>query len=148
MAWDEQRPFYSVGPHRHHYAQPPERMNALTHELGRAASDLTRRMPCDHVIILTGAGRAFCAGGDQGQPEDRHGRSIRGQLPEYIEFWHRNDGNRVIDPYGGWAPIIAAVNGWAMGGASGTSSPPTSPLRRTRRYSPSQKCATSRTPAS
>ena len=74
------------------------------------------------VIILTGNGAAFCAGYDQGQktpsgtrPSDPRGKSIA----EFIEFWQRNDGNRVVQWTHMWRlgkPIIAAVNGWAMGG--------------------------------
>jgi enoyl-CoA hydratase len=103
----------------------PERMNALTHELeaelhrafDKADSDRAVR-----VIILTGAGRAFCAGYDQGQTGKsgtRHSDPKGKSHAEFIEYWQRNDGGRA----GQWAhmwnlgkPIIAAVNGWAMGG--------------------------------
>jgi enoyl-CoA hydratase/carnithine racemase len=103
----------------------PERMNALTHELeaelhrafDKADSDRAVR-----VIILTGAGRAFCAGYDQGQTGKsgtRHSDPKGKSHAEFIEYWQRNDGGRA----GHWAhmwnlgkPIIAAVNGWAMGG--------------------------------
>ena len=103
----------------------PDRMNALTHELeaelhrafDKADSDRAVR-----VIILTGAGRAFCAGYDQGQTGKsgtRHSDPKGKSHAEFIEYWQRNDGGRV----GQWAhmwslgkPIIAAVNGWAMGG--------------------------------
>src|SRR5207247_7620128 len=74
------------------------------------------------VIILTGAGRAFCAGYDQGQTTPsgvRHSDPKGKSHADFIEYWQRNDGTRV----GHWThmwrlgkPIIAAVNGWAMGG--------------------------------
>jgi enoyl-CoA hydratase len=103
----------------------PERMNALTHELEAELHRAFDRADADRevrAIILTGAGRAFCAGYDQAQtgktgtrPIDPKGKSHA----EYIEFWQRLDAGRV----GYWThmwrlgkPIIAAVNGWAMGG--------------------------------
>ncbi len=103
----------------------PERMNALTHELEAELHRAFDRADADRevrVIILTGAGRAFCAGYDQAQtgkagtrPIDPKGKSHA----EYIELWQRLDAGRV----GHWThmwrlgkPIIAAVNGWAMGG--------------------------------
>jgi enoyl-CoA hydratase/carnithine racemase len=103
----------------------PERMNALTHdleaELHRAfdKADIDRAV---RVIILTGAGRAFCAGYDQAHTEGSGTRPLdpKGKSPaEYIEFWQRNDGSRIAYWTHMWRlgkPIIAAVNGWAMGG--------------------------------
>ena len=103
----------------------PERMNALTpaleaelhHAFDQADADRAVR-----VIILTGAGRAFCAGYDQGQTGKsgtRHSDPKGKSHAEFIEFWQRNDAGRVGQWTHMWRlgkPIIAAVNGWAMGG--------------------------------
>jgi enoyl-CoA hydratase/carnithine racemase len=103
----------------------PERMNALTHTLEAEMHRLFDEADADRVvkvIILTGNGAAFCAGYDQGQTGKsgtRHSDPKGKSHAEFIEYWHRQDGARV----GQWAhmwrlgkPIIAAVNGWAMGG--------------------------------
>jgi len=103
----------------------PERMNALTRPLEAELHALFDRADADRavrVIILTGAGRAFCAGYDQAQTDKsgtRHSDPKGKTHAEFIEFWQRTDAERVA----GWThmwrlgkPIIAAVNGWAMGG--------------------------------
>jgi enoyl-CoA hydratase/carnithine racemase len=103
----------------------PERMNALTHDLEEELHRAFDKADADRavrVIILTGAGRAFCAGYDQATPTDAGPRRIdpRGKShADYIEFWQRNDCGRVAYWTHMWRlgkPIIAAVNGWAMGG--------------------------------
>src|SRR6202521_229044 len=103
----------------------PERMNALTHDL---EAELHRRFDqadadrSVRVIILTGAGRAFCAGYDQGETGKsgtRHSDPQGKSHAEFIEFWQRTDASRVSHWTHMWGlakPIIAAVNGWAMGG--------------------------------
>jgi enoyl-CoA hydratase/carnithine racemase len=103
----------------------PDRMNALSRnletELHRAfdEADADRNV---RAIILTGNGPAFSAGYDQAatsasgvRPLDPAGKSHA----EYIEHWHRHDGSRVGHWTHMWSigkPVIAAVNGWAMGG--------------------------------
>jgi enoyl-CoA hydratase len=103
----------------------PDRMNALTHALEEEMHRAFDKADADRavrVIILTGAGRAFCAGYDQATPADAGPRPIdpRGKThAEYIEFWQRNDTGRIAYWTHMWRlgkPIIAAVNGWAMGG--------------------------------
>lgn len=45
----------------------PERLNALNNELAIAVNDVLGRIAADQsvsVVVITGAGRAFCAGGD------------------------------------------------------------------------------------
>src|SRR3984893_9574665 len=74
------------------------------------------------AITLTGPGAAFSAGYDQQaapasgvRPLDPQGKSHA----EYIEFWQRLACSRVNPWEHMWTrrkPVIAAVNGWAMGG--------------------------------
>jgi enoyl-CoA hydratase/carnithine racemase len=103
----------------------PERMNALTHSLMKDLHQAFDDADADKkvkVIILTGAGAAFCAGFDQGHPVDGGTRSTdpRGKtMAEFIEYWHRNNAQRSTQWTHMWRlgkPIIAAVNGWALGG--------------------------------
>ena len=103
----------------------PERMNALTHEVETELHRIFDRADADRavrVIILTGAGRAFCAGYDQSTTDKsgaRHSDPKGKSLADFIEFWQRIDAGRVALWTHMWQlgkPIIAAVNGWAMGG--------------------------------
>ncbi len=103
----------------------PERMNALTHELEEELHRMFDKADRDRavrVMILTGSGRAFCSGYDQAAVDKSGTRVIdpKGKShAEYIEFWQRSDGGRIAYWTHMWRlgkPIIAAVNGWAMGG--------------------------------
>jgi enoyl-CoA hydratase/carnithine racemase len=102
----------------------PDKMNALTPnleaEIHRAfdAADADRAV---RVIILTGAGRGFCAGYDQGPVADGQKKTdpTGKSMADFIESWQRNDGELAGKWVHMWKlgkPIIAAVNGWAMGG--------------------------------
>ena len=103
----------------------PERMNALSRNLEaeiHLALDEADADRAVRVVILTGSGAAFCAGYDQAavspsgvRPTDPQGKSHA----EYIEYWQRLDTGRVnhwTHMWGLGKPVIAAVNGWAMGG--------------------------------
>lgn len=101
----------------------PTRMNALSPNLEKELHRAFDEADADtgaRVIILTGSGNAFCAGFDQGanksgrRNSDPAGKSIA----EFLEYCHRRHGKRVTDWEHMWRlgkPIIAAVNGWAMG---------------------------------
>ena len=94
----------------------PERLNALgaqtTFEICDACEDAIRD-PSIRVIILTGAGEAFCAGGD-------HKDIFRpGFEKTALEWRHRmrTGSNRLVTLLSGSEkPIIASVNGIAVGG--------------------------------
>jgi enoyl-CoA hydratase len=91
----------------------PERMNALNamlkRELGEAFAALTAR---DDVacVVLTGAGRAFCAGADI---KERAGQQVRGGA-FYFDQQRTQDLFWNIEQFP--KPLIAALNGVALGG--------------------------------
>jgi 2-(1,2-epoxy-1,2-dihydrophenyl)acetyl-CoA isomerase len=92
----------------------PERLNALNLELGAALLGALQRVAADaavRVIVLTGAGRAFCAGGDLGLLRDARERDAGHQLAELL----RAGKEIVLTLAAAEKPVLASVNGPAAG---------------------------------
>jgi enoyl-CoA hydratase len=101
----------------------PARMNAISPTLEKElhrAFDAADEDAAVRAIILTGAGKAFCTGFDQGSNKSgkRNSDPAGQSIADFIAYCQRRQGERI----GKWAqmwrlgkPIIAAVNGWALG---------------------------------
>ena len=90
----------------------PERLNAITRDLLAGLIEqleAARRDQAVAVVILTGAGRAFCAGEDL--KETAAGKTLAQWVEETDGL---QDVQRVILSLG--KPLIAAVPGYALGG--------------------------------
>lgn len=96
----------------------PERLNALspqlTEELGDAITTLARGEEDVRCVVLTGAGRAFCAGGDTGgMPGGAQERPRR--TNEEIRRSFRGAQAVILGLHKLEIPTIAMVNGDAVG---------------------------------
>jgi 2-(1,2-epoxy-1,2-dihydrophenyl)acetyl-CoA isomerase len=92
----------------------PTRLNALNNDLSTALNDALVRIANDHttnVVILTGAGRAFCAGGDLGEIGKGRERGDTSELAPIL----RSGMQAVLKIRTMPQPVIAAVNGPAAG---------------------------------
>ncbi len=106
----------------------PEAMNAISRnmeqEIGRAL-DEAEADPEVRAIVITGAGRAFSAGMDQGpKPERRRDLVWPSGIPtgmsaaELIDSWRGKEVKRFLRILEFGKPVIGAINGWAMGAGS------------------------------
>jgi len=92
----------------------PERLNSFSVQMHAEVRDALERVRADaalRVLVLTGAGRAFCAG------QDLNDRAVRGageatDLGDSIERYYKP---LVLALRGLAQPVIAAVNGVAAG---------------------------------
>lgn len=92
----------------------PERLNAVTTESARQLEDALNQMSADHrvnVIVIRGAGKNFCAGGDVAEVE-----RLSSAGPEALRMLF--DAFRLACEAIGTAdvPVVAAVEGVAMAG--------------------------------
>ena len=92
----------------------PERLNALNNELAMALNEALGRAGGDEtvrVVVITGAGRAFCAGGDLALI----GKGRQSGKTESLEPLLRSGMQAVLKMRTMMQPVIAAVNGAAAG---------------------------------
>jgi enoyl-CoA hydratase/carnithine racemase len=92
----------------------PERLNALTFESYRALTDRLLGLRTEervHAVVIGGAGRAFCSGGEE--------RDIIGKLidmaPAEVLAFTRLTGELIVNIRRLEKPVIAAVHGVAAG---------------------------------
>lgn len=92
----------------------PERMNALNNDLATALNETLSRIATDdsvRVVVITGAGRAFCAGGDLGVI----GKGREANNSKELEPILRAGMAAVLKIRTMPQPVLAAVNGAAAG---------------------------------
>lgn len=92
----------------------PERLNALTFEVYAELRDTVAALASRDavkVVILTGAGRGFCSGGDV---DAIIGELVRQDMPSLVAFT-RMTGAVVQNIRALHKPVIAAINGTAAG---------------------------------
>lgn len=92
----------------------PEKRNALDTALTQALLDALRAAAADAVgvVVLTGAGKAFCAGADLAEFKDLERKDLAEKRAELTMQLHR-----VFSEIG--VPVLTAINGPAMGGGAG-----------------------------
>ncbi len=106
----------------------PEAMNAISQTVERElnqALDEAEADPEVRAVVLTGAGRAFSAGADQGGASGRrrdlvwpYGIPTGMSASELIDSWRGRGANRFHHIWELSKPVIGAINGWALGAGS------------------------------
>jgi enoyl-CoA hydratase/carnithine racemase len=95
----------------------PDRLNAFTQTMMRELIEAFDRADADddvRAVIVTGAGRAFCAGADLGAGGATFDAAERGGATAVDE--HRDGGGQVtLRIFECRKPVIAAINGAAVG---------------------------------
>ncbi len=94
----------------------PDRLNAFNEKMRTELLDLFDRIDADdevRAVIMTGAGRGFCAGADLGSGGDTFDAGARGRPTDRP---NRDGGGQVsLRIFELTKPIIAAINGPAVG---------------------------------
>src|SRR5437763_1838660 len=93
----------------------PERLNAWTGTMGRELREAFDQADADdevRAIIVTGAGRGFCAGADLGAGGETFDYRARGSQEEVPRD---NGGEFTLRVFESTKPVIAAINGPAVG---------------------------------
>jgi enoyl-CoA hydratase/carnithine racemase len=93
----------------------PDRLNAWTETMAEELISAIERADADdevRVVIVTGAGRAFCAGADL----ERGGETFDWRAREGADAVPRDNGGRfTLRVFESVKPVIAAINGPAVG---------------------------------
>ncbi|MFN8544135.1 MAG: crotonase/enoyl-CoA hydratase family protein [Candidatus Binatia bacterium] len=92
----------------------PDRLNAFTTTMMHELIDAFDRSDADdavRVVIVTGAGRAFCAGADLGAG----GKTFDATKVDTIDTHRDGGGQTVLRIFESRKPVIAAINGPAVG---------------------------------
>lgn len=100
----------------------PEAMNAFTFEMGRELIDAFDRTDANadvRAVIVTGSGRAFCAGADLSMGAETFSAVARvhesGELNETDARWRDSGGVLNLRIWNSQKPVIAAINGPCVG---------------------------------
>ncbi|MDP6559860.1 MAG: enoyl-CoA hydratase/isomerase family protein [Candidatus Binatia bacterium] len=106
----------------------PEMMNAISRTMEHDLIQATDEAVIDpeiRAIVITGAGRAFTAGMDQGPKPGRRRDLVWPQgIPtgmsaaEVIDSWRGRESDFFLHLWELGKPVIGAINGWAMGAGS------------------------------
>ncbi len=99
----------------------PERMNAINPEMSRQLDEFWSEFEQNdalHVAVITGSGRAFCAGRDLVRP-DAHSDEINRAATSASKREADPSNASGLSSWGPdktWKPVIAAINGWCLAG--------------------------------
>jgi enoyl-CoA hydratase len=103
----------------------PERLNAITPDMPREIHDAVDRANADdaiHVIVLQGAGRAFCAGYDLKDFAERPGANVCIQDMPWDPMLDYREMKRYTDDmfslWRSYKPTLCKVHGYAVAGGS------------------------------
>ena len=101
----------------------PERLNALTNELIAALAGAVEELngdPSVRVLVLRGAGRAFCAGYDLdwGTAVESERQAERGWDPVQDFLGMSRNVGAFMALWRSPKPVIAAIHGWCVGGGT------------------------------
>src|SRR5918998_524460 len=97
----------------------PDRLNSFTVEMHEEVADALSKLEGARVLVLTGAGRGFCAGQDLNDRAVAPGQAV--YLGESVEKRYNPLIRRLTSlPM----PVIARVNGVAAGGGEQTTPAP------------------------
>ena len=98
----------------------PERLNPIDEQVVRELLAITQEVREDEqtrVVILTGAGRAFCVGGDMAMFAESVDPAYKRQQSDTAKLRLEKLGWRLMDDWERLDQVtIAAINGFAVGG--------------------------------